>query len=111
MARADNKRTYGLYSRLRFYSTVIDDDVNSIRLGMRNKTVINQLKAQADYTVYNVPAKYAYRPDLIAQEFYGIPELWWVIIEYNELFHPAKDLTINRELRIPLQQDVMNLLI
>lgn len=111
MAKTDNKKTFGLYSRLRFYSTVIDEDKNVIRLGMRNKRFITRLKEQASYTNYNVPAQYAYRPDLIANEFYGIPELWWVITEFNEIFHPAKELTINKQLRVPTQQDVFNLLI
>lgn len=111
MAKANSKKSFGLYSRLRFYNTVIDEDKNAIRLGMRNKRFINRLKEQADYTNYNVPAKYAHRPDLIANDFYGSPELWWVITEFNEIFHPAKDLTTNKELRIPNQEDVMNLLI
>lgn len=41
------------------------------------------------------------RPDLIAYEAYGRPELGWVIMDINNIRQPLLDLTVGQELRIP----------
>ena len=42
--KSDQKRLYGVYSRLRFVEYIIDEDLNRARLGLRDKTFINDIK-------------------------------------------------------------------
>jgi len=41
------------------------------------------------------------RPDLIAAAVYQIPELWWVICQFNEIQDPTSDIASGQVLRIP----------
>jgi hypothetical protein len=41
------------------------------------------------------------RPDLISYKAYGIPDLWWVIYEYNNISDPIFGLTIGQTIRLP----------
>lgn len=41
------------------------------------------------------------RPDLISQKAYNTPELWWVILEYNNITDPSFDLKEGQILKIP----------
>ena len=41
------------------------------------------------------------RIDLVSYEFYGTPELWWIIAEANGIAFPPDDLAVGDVLRIP----------
>lgn len=41
------------------------------------------------------------RPDLISYKAYGTADLWWVILEYNNIRDPLFELKINQVIRIP----------
>lgn len=49
---------------------------------------------------YFVDASKRYRPDIIANEVYGNPQLYWVILACNNLSH-ALQVKTNMTLRIP----------
>jgi hypothetical protein len=105
--RADQKRFYGIYSRLRFVEYVVDEETKRARLGLRDKTFINTIKENnIPYVKYVIPAEYEYRPDLIANDVYGIVELWWVIYEYNEFTHPFNDFYAGRQILMPNKADL-----
>lgn len=42
-----------------------------------------------------------YRPDLISNNAYGTPDLWWVIFEFNGISDPLFGLRIGQTLKIP----------
>lgn len=48
------------------------------------------------------------RPDLVSQKAYGIPDLWWVIYEFNEIKDPFFDLKMGTELRVPELERVLD---
>jgi len=48
------------------------------------------------------------RPDLIAERAYGIPDLWWVIYEFNEIKDPMFELKAGQIIRIPELQRVLD---
>lgn len=108
MARVDNAEKYGRYSRLRFYETTTDRNLDR-RIGLRDKTIINKMK-QLPYKVYAVPAKFEFRPDLIALEHYSSPKLWWIIVGVNGITHPFKQMVTNSYLKIPNPDQVFALL-
>ena len=55
---------------------------------------------------YQIPLKYQYRPDLIANEFYGDSKLWWVIVYANginncpEVFFSTNVVKIPNPIRV-----------
>lgn len=50
-----------------------------------------------------VEGKYNRRPDLMAYDYFGSSDLWWVIVHYNRevLKDPINDFTSGLELVIP----------
>lgn len=41
------------------------------------------------------------RPDLISFKAYQTPDLWWVILEYNNIQDPLFELQVGQILKIP----------
>jgi alpha-L-fucosidase len=44
---------------------------------------IRPVSAEVDDFLYTIEAQYTYRPDLLAYDLYGDPNLWWVFIQRN----------------------------
>ena len=44
---------------------------------------IRSVSADVDDYLYTIEAQYAYRPDLLANDLYGDPRLWWVFTQRN----------------------------
>ena len=44
---------------------------------------IRPVSADVDDYLYTIEAQYAYRPDLLANDLYGDPRLWWVFTQRN----------------------------
>lgn len=59
-------------------------------------------------TFFEVTQEALKRPDLIAQTFYGNPEYWWVIYEFNGIRDPLFELRLGQILRIPDLNRVLN---
>ncbi len=53
--------------------------------------------------LFFVTAPYTYRPDLLSQDLYGTPRLWWVFAMVNPdiLKDPIYDLIVGLEIRVP----------
>jgi hypothetical protein len=81
------------------------------RIGMKRKAFINKMKAEVGYKYWKIPFKYEYRPDLISARWYGTPELWWVIQEYNDFFRMPQDFYVNRMIKIPDSDQTISLLL
>lgn len=102
MALAVSKNNYGTFSKLRFTHIIVDEDMNVTRLGLRDRGFKRQLIVKVDrYTKYKIKSEFEFRPDLISQQFYGTPDLWWVIFEYNDFKHTFKDFYTDRQIMIP----------
>jgi hypothetical protein len=111
MAKVDQKRIYGKYSRLRWNDLIYDETERAVRLGMKDWTIVNKLKSSVSYKTWKITPQYANRPDLIANLFYGTSELWWIISSYNNFFHPLEDFYVSRVIMIPDSNGVISLLI
>lgn len=48
-----------------------------------------------------VEGRHVKRPDLIASDVYGRSELFWVIMDVNQIRQPMLDLQVGQVLRIP----------
>lgn len=107
----NQKKKYGRFSRLRFYDIVEDSVERKFRLGTKNKNFTNKILTAVPYTSWKIPAKWEYRPDLIANYFYGTPELWWLLQEYNQFFRMPQDFYVDRLIKIPDSNQVISLLL
>lgn len=54
--------------------------------------------------LYTVPNGGEGRLDLISQQFYGTPELWWVLALVNNLVDPLVGFVANTVIRIPKRE-------
>jgi hypothetical protein len=78
-----------------FITKVVNDylDVMSIR----------PVSSQADDFLYTIKPQYSYRPDLLAFDLYGDPNLWWVFTQRNMdvLQDPIFDFVPGTKIYIP----------
>ena len=51
------------------------------------------------------------RLDLLANQFYGNPNLWWVIATKNLIKNQLTDMTVGQRLRIPQRSSVLSQLL
>lgn len=54
-----------------------------------------------DDITYIVPVEYVIRPDLIAYDVYGSPDLLWLVLQFNNILDPTTELYAGKELRLP----------
>jgi hypothetical protein len=56
---------------------------------------------QTDYDQFTtITPKYEYRPDLLAYDTFGEPDLWWKLMQANNIWD-IFDFTVGRTIRIP----------
>ena len=62
-------------------------------------------------TLYTVTPRTEKRPDLLADELYGTPRLWWVFAVRNpdELVDPIEDLVAGLQIFIPTLDDIKDI--
>lgn len=53
------------------------------------------------FTVGRVPVPHEHRPDLISDLFYGSPDRWWTILQFNGFTDPFEDLPVGKYIKIP----------
>lgn len=65
------------------------------------KTYIKGLYPASDQDRFMVITEgKAYRPDLVSQQIYGVPDLWWKIMEANNMMDII-DFVAGKTIRIP----------
>lgn len=52
-------------------------------------------------TVFTVPIAGVHRLDLISQNFYGVPDFWWVIARVNNILDPLVGIANGTRIRVP----------
>lgn len=92
-----------------FSATPAYEGVDAEIEGSRQKVIVFGLLADpvvADPTdiLYTVPQAGESRLDLISQQFYGTPELWWVLALVNNLIDPLVGFTVGTVIRVPKKE-------
>lgn len=59
-------------------------------------------------SLYTVPPAGANRLDLISAEFYGVPDLWWVLASVNKITDPLVGPATGDIIRIPTRDRLAN---
>lgn len=65
-----------------------------------------------DDVMVELPSQYEYRPDLLANDAYGDPRLWWVFAQRNPnvIKDPIYDLVAGLKIYIPQKQKLLAVL-
>lgn len=89
-----------------FSATPAYDGVDAEIEGSRQKVIVfgllvDAVVPDASDTLYTVPQAGEGRLDLISQQHYGTPELWWVVALVNNLVDPLVGFSAGQTIRIP----------
>ena len=89
-----------------FGATPVYDGIAVEVEGVRQKVIlfgmmVDSVVADATDEIFRVPAGGDARLDLIAQKFYGVPDLWWVIALVNNILDPLVGAPVGTNIRIP----------
>ncbi len=59
-----------------------------------------------------VSTKFHQRPDLLSNDLYGTPDLWWIFVVRNpdQMVDPIYDLVSGLELYVPTKQRALSLI-
>ena len=84
-----------------FTSTpVYDLGAGNIVFGLMQQVVVQD----ASDELWTVPMAGVARLDLIANEFYGTPALWWVIASVNNILDPMVGVPQGTSIRVPTKE-------
>lgn len=89
-----------------FLRTPIYRVASDLVFGLRQGVIMPH---QSD-AVIEVTQPVEHRLDLLAYQFYGTPDLWWVIAEINQLLDPFTEVVVGKELRLPQRERLFNAL-
>lgn len=89
----------------RYKKAIVTNNRSGSNFIILRKPII--LEQDAGDTFFEVTQEVLKRPDLIAQTFYGNPDYWWVIYEFNGIKDPLFELKMGQILRIPALERVL----
>lgn len=87
-----------LYSM--FAKTPVYEVGGNVVFGLKEPAVV----PHGSDILYTVPAAAEFRLDLLSTQFYGVPDLWWVIASVNNLIDPLVGIAPGTRIRVPTQQ-------
>ena len=92
-----------------FSATPAYEGVSAEIEGVRQNVIVFGLMADAvvpdaSDTLYAVPQAGEGRLDLISQQHYGTPELWWVLASVNNIVDPLVGVVAGQVVRIPQKE-------
>jgi hypothetical protein len=92
-----------------FSATPPYDGVSTEIEGVPQKVIVFGLLVEpvvpdASDVMYTVPQAGEHRMDLISQEFYGTPELWWVVALVNNVVDPLVGFVAGQTIRVPKKE-------
>ena len=90
-------------------SQYLNTPIKDFYLDILTKRVI---PPSANDTIVTIEAKYDQRPDLFANDFYGTPRLWWVLITRNMdvIIDPIADFKTGVQIFVPNPETVQDIL-
>ena len=95
-------------SRYKFFKNVTNSVTGTPYKGFQNIDLTSLFSSANDIS-YKIPVKFQYRPDLIANYFYGDPTLYWVIVYRNKIINSPEGFETDKIIQIPYIAKVMEL--
>ena len=92
-----------------FSATPAYNGINAEIEGTRQSIIVFGLMvpavvADASDILYTVPQAGEGRLDLISQQFYGVPDLWWAVATVNDVVDPLLAFPAGQQIRIPTKE-------
>lgn len=97
-------------ANFKLYSRYFNGTVATNRSG-QNFLLLRQplnLGTNSRDTFVTITKEIENRPDILASQLYGNPDLWWVIYEFNGISDPFFELKAGQILRIPELERVLS---
>jgi len=98
------------YSRFQFFPDVWNDDIQHTQQGILDTKKLKKKINQAEFRLYEIPLAYNFRPDLIAQEFYGSGKLHWILTYINDINDSPAGYYKLRVIKIPSPKKIAELI-
>lgn len=92
-------------TRYKFFETENNKKIESIL-----REDIKDLLTTNKDILYKIPKSEEYRPDLIANRFYGDTKLSWVLVYANNFGNSPEDFIVNKTIRVPHYTKLMEIL-
>jgi hypothetical protein len=96
-------------NRYRFFDLIYNADLSHTQIGFPTNQ-LSELFSFNDNVSYRIPIEHQYRPDLIANKFYGDPRLFWVLVYANNFAHSPDDFVLNSIIKIPRYEKVISII-
>ncbi len=86
--------------------------ITEIKQNYLDTLSIRPVSAEPDDFLYTIESQYMHRPDLLAYDLYGDPQLWWVFIQRNMdvLEDPIFDFVPGKKIYIPKSSGLKSVL-
>lgn len=98
------------YSRFQYFPDVWNDDIQHTQQGILDTDALKSLINEAESSLYVIPLAFNYRPDLIAQEFYGSNKLYWILTYINDINDSPAGFYTNRTIKVPSPKRIAELI-
>lgn len=71
-----------------------------------------EIPSDSSDLIIKVSPKFHQRPDLLSNDLYGTPDLWWIFVirNPNQMIDPVYDLVTDLEIFAPSRQRIFSLL-
>ena len=94
------------------YSDFSPWSITSITQNYLSLLEIRPVPAASDDILFTITPQYNMRPDLLASDLYGYPELWWVFIQRNMdvIQDPIFDFVPGTKIFIPKGSSLLTML-
>lgn len=96
-------------SRYNFFEKVEDETLGP-HPGILDYNYIRSYLISDNDTYYKIPLIHQYRPDLISYYFYNTVNFQWILTYINDINDSPEGYTINRLLRIPPKDRLLQIL-
>ena len=98
------------YSRFQFFPDAWNNEIQHNQKGILDTAALMEKTEEASVSLYEIPLSFKYRPDLIANLFYGSGELHWVLTYINNINDSPEGYYTTRVIKIPSPKRISELI-
>jgi hypothetical protein len=70
-------------------------------VGSRAFDLYSLVLSQGNFELGRIPPGYEYRPDSIANLFFGTTDYWWKLMMINNIWDPFEGLSVGNQVLLP----------
>ena len=90
----------------KFFDNIFNELENHNQKGFLKENVKSRISFDDDI-IYEIPFIYNFRPDRLAQKFYGNPKLYWVLVYANDIPDSPEGFYHGRKIRVPRTERIL----